>query len=76
MAPTVVECEWDDCQYVTKEFEPAVAMEQLKLHTQAKHTQTRGGSTDEDSRNKVKFRQPKVDLGQSLEEWETFLTMR
>ena len=70
----IMECEWDGCQYVTKEYEPAVAMEQLKLHDKRQHTQAMGGSTAEDSRNKVKFPQPKVDLGQSLEEWETFLT--
>ena len=70
----IMECEWDGCQYVTKEYEPAVAMEQLKLHDKRQHTQAMGGSTAEESRNKVKFPQPKVDLGQSLEDWETFLT--
>merc|ERR1712055_1204907 len=70
----IMECEWDGCQYVTKEYEPAVAMEQLKLHDKRQHTQAMGGSTAEESRNKVKFPQPKGDLGQSLEDWETFLT--
>ena len=69
----VMECDVDGCQFATKELEPAVAVELLKLHDKNSHTQTRGGSTDEDSRDKVKFRQPRVDLGQSLEEWETFL---
>ena len=73
MAPTIMECEWDGCKYVTKEYEPAIAMEQLKLHAQAKHTQATGGSTAEDRRNRVKFPKPTVDQGQSLEEWETFL---
>ena len=70
-----MECEWDDCQYATKEYEPAVAVELLKLHTQKVHqTHATGGTTAEDSRNKVKFPKPAVDQVQSLEEWETFLT--
>ena len=47
MAPTKMECEWDGCQYATKEYEPAVAMELLKLHDKNQHTQALGGSTTE-----------------------------
>ena len=69
------ECEWDGCQYATRELEPAVAVELLKVHLQSVHqTHATGGSTAEVSRNKVKFKQPEIDQAQSLEEWETFLT--
>merc|ERR1711888_25787 len=75
MAPMKMECEWIDCQYATKEHEPAVAVELLKLHHQSVHqTHATGGTTAEDSRNKVKFPKPAVDQVQSLEEWETSLT--
>ena len=75
MAPMKLECEWDGCQYATMELEPAVAVELLKVHLQSVHqTHATGGSTAEDSRNKVKFPKPAVDQVQSLEEWETFLT--
>ena len=74
MAPIKMDCEWTDCQYATKEYEPAVAVEILKLHcTQVHQTHATGGSTVEDSRNRVKFPKPTVDQDQSLEEWETFL---
>ena len=43
----IMECEWDGCQYATKEYEPAVAMELLKLHDNIQHTQAMGGSTTE-----------------------------
>ena len=43
-----MECEWDGCQYATKEYEPAVAVELLKLHHQSIHqTHAMGGSTTE-----------------------------
>ena len=70
----IMECEWDGCQYATKKHEPAVAVELLKLHDKKQHTQAMGGSTTEDSRNKVKFPKPGIDQAQPLEEWETFLT--
>ena len=73
MAPMAMECVVDGCQFATKEFEPAVAVELIKLHHQSSHTQDTGGSTAGDSRNRVKFPKPTVDQGQSLEEWETFL---
>ena len=45
--PMKMGCERDGCQYVTKEYEPAVAMELLKLHDKNQHTQAMGGSTTE-----------------------------
>ena len=68
MAPMVMECVVDGCQFATKELEPAVAVELIKLHDKNSHTQDTGGSTAGDSRNKVKFKQPKIDQAQSLEE--------
>ena len=67
MAPMIMECEWDGCQYATKEYEPAVAVELLKLHDKAKHTQAVGASTTEDRHREVKFPQPGIDQGQPLE---------
>ena len=75
MAPMKFGCEWTGCQYATMELEPAVAVELLKVHLQSVHqTHATGGSTAEDSRNKVKFPKPAVDQVQLLEEWETLLT--
>ena len=74
MAPMALKCVVDGCQFATQELEPAVAVELIKLHDKNSHTQNTGGSTAGDSRNKVKFKQPKIDQAQSLEEWETFLT--
>ena len=55
MAPIKMDCEWTDCQYATKEYEPAVAVEILKLHcTQVHQTQVTGGSTAGDSRRSGK----------------------
>ena len=70
----VMECVVDDCQFATKELEPEIAVRLIELHDKNSHTQVSGGSTAGDSRNKVKFKQPEIDQGQSLEEWETFLT--
>ena len=74
MAPVVMDCKVDGCQFAITEYEPAVAVELLKLHDKNNHTQATGGSTAGDSRNRVKFKQPEIDQSQSLEEWETFLT--
>ena len=43
MAPMVMECDVDGCQFATKELEPAVAVELLKLHIKNSHTQAMGG---------------------------------
>ena len=43
----VMECVVDGCQFATKELEPAVAVELLKLHDKNQHTQSYGGSTTE-----------------------------
>ena len=69
MAPMKMECMWDGCQYATKEYEPAVAVELLKFHREDKHPRAVGGSATEDSRRKVKFPQPEIDQGESLEVW-------
>ena len=37
MAPRSLECEWDGCQYATKKYEMAEALEVLILHAKAKH---------------------------------------
>ena len=69
MAPVAMPCESEGCQYATKEYEPAVAVELLKFHREDKHPRAVGGSATEDSRRKVKFRQPEIDQGQPLEVW-------
>ena len=42
MAPMVMECDVDGCQFATKELEPTVAVELLKLHDKNSHTQITG----------------------------------
>ena len=37
MAPIAMDCESEGCQYATKEYEPAVAVELLKFHREDKH---------------------------------------
>ena len=49
MSPVAMPCESEGCQSATKEYEPGVAVELLKLHASDKHTQAVGGSSNEDS---------------------------
>ena len=69
----------DTCVYDTDTQILAVSTvaEKLQLygiHVSINHTQVMGGSATEDSRRKVKFPQPEIDKGESLEVWEMFLT--
>ena len=74
MAPIAMNCESEGCQFATKEYEPSVAVELLRLHREDKHPRAVGGQAMEDTRRKAKFPQPEIDQGQPLEVWETFLT--
>ena len=47
MAPMVLECVVDGCQFATQELEQAVAVELIKLHDKYSHTQVMGGSPTE-----------------------------
>ena len=67
-------CEYDTDTQIPANSTVAKKLQLYGIHSSNKHTQAMGGSTAEDSRNKVKFQKPGIDQGQPLEEWETFLT--
>ena len=63
-------CAFPDCQYKTDDLSEAFAaalLEQLKMHERASHT-----AAPESKPHKLKIDPPKLDVGATPEEWQSF----
>ena len=63
-------CAFPDCQYKTDNLSEAFAAalhEQLKMHERASHT-----AAPESKPHKLKIDPPKLDVGATPEEWQSF----
>ena len=77
MAPTTLSCDSNGCGFTTAEFEPAVAVELLKMHHQNHHALVQqppqvGGQTVSVKPRAEKVPRPKIKLGVSQDEFLYF----